>query len=294
MLRARDAGREAIWQRRQADPVNDAGEPTVWGLEEHARPSNVEALVAMADLALTRPDRDRTSAERYQVVVHVDAPALAQDADGRCELESGRMSLAVARTGAAAPYLTVRPGSIVELQEHNGVPLSPGVKRRTYLTRFARALAARDRGCRFPRATTPALSTATTSSTGARAANEPRQPRLALSAPSPACPRARLLGPVRRRRRAAFTNQYGIAIPNVPARRLRIAMHCATSTDACACSSTARPARPGTAIEWSSGSECSRSQPQLGSRRLAAAPLRPARRSARRRAMCGRRSRARV
>jgi hypothetical protein len=98
----------------------------------------------MADLALTRPGRDRTSAERYQVVVHVDAPTLAQDADGRCELENGR-SVAV----ETARRLTC-DGSIVELHEHNGEPLSLGRKRRTISLALRRALAARDRGCRYP------------------------------------------------------------------------------------------------------------------------------------------------
>ena len=41
-------------------------------------------------------------------------------------------------------------GSIVELQERNGELLSLGRKRRTISPALRRALAARDRGCRFP------------------------------------------------------------------------------------------------------------------------------------------------
>ena len=98
----------------------------------------------MADLALAGSDRDRTSGDRYQVVVHVDAQTLAQEADGRCELADGH-ALAV----ETARRLSC-DGSLVELQERNGEPLALGRKRRTISPALRRALAARDRGCRFP------------------------------------------------------------------------------------------------------------------------------------------------
>src|SRR5206468_13029623 len=84
------------------------------------------------------------SGERYQVVIHVDAQTLAQEADGRCELADGH-ALAV----ETARRLSC-DGSLVELQERNGEPLSLGRKRRTISPALRRALAARDRGCRFP------------------------------------------------------------------------------------------------------------------------------------------------
>jgi hypothetical protein len=104
----------------------------------------VEALAAVADLALARPDGNRTSGERYQVVVHVDAPALAADADGRCELADGApVAVETARRLSC-------DGSVVELVEGEGRILSVGRKRRTIPPALRRALAARDRGCRFP------------------------------------------------------------------------------------------------------------------------------------------------
>jgi len=145
VLRALEAGREALWESRRDDKAEaDAQEPASVGAYEHARPSHAEALVAMADLALAGSDRDRASGERYQVVVHVDAPTLAHDADGRCELADGR-----ALAAETARRLSC-DGSIVELLERNGEPLSLGRKRRTISPALRRALAARDRGCRFP------------------------------------------------------------------------------------------------------------------------------------------------
>src|SRR5438477_4796596 len=135
VLRALDAGREALWERGRADSSSE---------EEHARPSNAEALVATADLALARSDRDRTSVDRYQVVVHVDAQTLAEVVDGRCELADGRPLAAETARRLSCD------GSLVELHERNGEPLSLGRKRRTISPALRRALAARDRGCRFP------------------------------------------------------------------------------------------------------------------------------------------------
>jgi hypothetical protein len=78
------------------------------------------------------------------VVVHVDAATLSEDADGRCELAEGRqVAVETARRLAC-------DGSLVELHEHEGSTLSLGRKRRTPSPALRRALAARDRGCRFP------------------------------------------------------------------------------------------------------------------------------------------------
>jgi len=136
VLRALDAGRDVLWERRAAEPTP--------GAEGPARPSSAEALVAMADLALATPDRERTGGERYQVVLHVDARTLAEEADGRCGLADGH-----ALAAATARRLSC-DGSLVELHERNGEPLSLRRKRRTISPALRRALAARDRGCRFP------------------------------------------------------------------------------------------------------------------------------------------------
>ena len=142
VLSALDAGREALWERRSAEAV--AADPGASGAAESPRPSNAEALVAMADLALANPEREQAGGERYQVVVHVDAQTLAEDADGRCELGDGH------RLAAETARRLSCDASIVKLLEGNGEPLALGRKQRTISPALRRALAARDRGCRFP------------------------------------------------------------------------------------------------------------------------------------------------
>jgi hypothetical protein len=143
VLRALEAAREALRERR----VAEAAEPAA--ADPDARPgertvSRAESLVAMADLALANAERDRTGGDRYQVVVHVDAQALAVNGDGRCELADGMpLSPETARRLAC-------DGSVVELLERDGEPLALGRKRRTVSPALRRALTTRDRGCRFP------------------------------------------------------------------------------------------------------------------------------------------------
>jgi hypothetical protein len=125
-------------------PFSPAGE----GRPPECRVSNAEALAALAELALAHPEGGRGGPERYQVVVHVDADALADhepDGDGgRCELADGQPL--AAETGRRLSC----DASVVELVEREGEPLSLGRRRRTVSPPLRRALAARDRGCRFP------------------------------------------------------------------------------------------------------------------------------------------------
>lgn len=98
----------------------------------------------MADLVLAKADSDRTGGERYQIVVHVDARTLQDDGDGRCELADGRSVAAETARRLACD------ASLLELHERDGELLALGRKRRTVSSALRRALAARDRGCRFP------------------------------------------------------------------------------------------------------------------------------------------------
>src|SRR5581483_12017518 len=106
--------------------------------------SNVEALVAMADAGIAAREHDRSGGARYQVVVHVDARTVANDADGRGELADGPALAAETARRVSCD------ASIVELRERDGEALSLGRKRRTVSPSLRRALQARDRGCRFP------------------------------------------------------------------------------------------------------------------------------------------------
>jgi hypothetical protein len=104
-----------------------------------------DALVALADAAMSHPSRSRNGAERHLVVTHVDIGTLVNDlADGRSELEDGP---------SVPPETLRRIGcdcSIVSMVERDGEILSVGRKTRTIPTPIRRALEARDHHCRFP------------------------------------------------------------------------------------------------------------------------------------------------
>jgi uncharacterized protein DUF222/HNH endonuclease len=144
-LRALEAARDVLWERRRAEQPAVASAEPHGSFADAVRVSNTEALVALAELAVARPDGDRTGAERYQVVVHVDAETLAADAEGRCALDEGPPLAAETARRLACD------ASVVELREQkDGSVLSLGRKRRTVSPALRRALAARDRCCRFP------------------------------------------------------------------------------------------------------------------------------------------------
>jgi hypothetical protein len=97
----------------------------------------------MADTVLTTGAMERRGGDRFQVVVHVDTEAL-RSGDGDAELPDG-----TPLTAEAARRLTC-DASLVPLLERAGKPLSVGRKTRSIPPALRRALASRDRGCRFP------------------------------------------------------------------------------------------------------------------------------------------------
>jgi len=119
---------EASFDRLRADARGSA---------EPRRPSAAEALVAMADSSLAG-DVAGSTAEQYQVVVHVEA------SEGAAVLEDG-----VALAPETAERLACE-AALVELVERDGKPLSVGRRTRTVPPSIRRALEARDRRCRWP------------------------------------------------------------------------------------------------------------------------------------------------
>jgi uncharacterized protein DUF222/HNH endonuclease len=103
-----------------------------------------DALVLMAETVLSQGAHAR-GGDRFQVVLHVDAETLAGTADdGRCELADGSpLAIETARRLAC-------DAAVVPLLEKAGRPLSVGRKTRSVPPALRRALASRDRGCRFP------------------------------------------------------------------------------------------------------------------------------------------------
>jgi hypothetical protein len=138
LLQALESGKTALRQRGSGDGAAGEAPPREQPV------SNAEALVAIADLALAKADSDRTGGERYQIVVHIDARTLQDDADGRCELADGQPLAAETARRLACE------ASVIDVRERDGELLSLGRKRRTISTALRRALATRDRGCRFP------------------------------------------------------------------------------------------------------------------------------------------------
>jgi hypothetical protein len=133
----------------EAEPGASAETPVV---AERVRVGarNADALVALAGVSLGSA-AGGSSAERYQVVVHVDAAQLVAGAgdegpegEGRCELENGvpLPREAVRRLGCDA--------SLVRIVERDGRPLSVGRRTRSIPPALRRALRARDGGCSFP------------------------------------------------------------------------------------------------------------------------------------------------
>ncbi len=128
LLAALEAFRGPLWKAGSAEPPQ--------------RPTAAEALVAIADRALTTAEG---AGDRYQVVVHVDHDTLVDDdPDGGCALDDG----------PALASETVRrlacDASVVTMSERGGKPVTVGRKTRAVPSALRRALRARDRGCRFP------------------------------------------------------------------------------------------------------------------------------------------------
>jgi hypothetical protein len=106
--------------------------------------TKADALVLMAETLLASGPKSAPGGARHEVVVHVDAETLAHDEDGACALEAGpRLHPETARRLGC-------DSSVVRILERDGRPLSVGRKTRSIPPALARALGARDRGCRFP------------------------------------------------------------------------------------------------------------------------------------------------
>ena len=133
-------------------PPNDVSAETPLQISAHARSADAFRLMAETYLAHHGEETaGSSSADRVQVVVHIDQVVLSETsaatAEGphRCELEDGpALALDTARRLACDSTLV----GIVEGDD--GEPLDIGRKSRSIPPAIARALKARDGGCRFP------------------------------------------------------------------------------------------------------------------------------------------------
>jgi 5-methylcytosine-specific restriction endonuclease McrA len=138
LVQALAAAREALYQQRRASDVS-AETPTM-------AQQQADALALLAETALARGIDPGAPGERYQVVVHVDAPVLADpDAPGQSVLEDGaHVSAETSRR------LACDASRVVMRHAPDGQVVEVGARTRTLPPAIRRALHHRDRSCRFP------------------------------------------------------------------------------------------------------------------------------------------------
>lgn len=148
----------AVRAAREALP--DTGPESGEGVsaETSGEQRNADALVHLAAAALGGGlERPASTAARHQVVVHADVELLSAhteaDTQGtRCHIEDGP-----ALSAATAQRLACDSGIVLVVEDADGNPLDVGRRTRTIPPALRRALEVRDRGCRFPGCSAPAV-----------------------------------------------------------------------------------------------------------------------------------------
>ena len=104
-----------------------------------------DALIELAETYLSHGAKTSTTAERYQVVIHVSAETLEDGSGEICELEHGP------NVSAETSRRISCDSSVVKLfEDETGEPINIGRKSRVIPSAMRRILKARDKGCRFP------------------------------------------------------------------------------------------------------------------------------------------------
>ena len=138
VLRALEAARET--QRPKPTGENRVGDAPTFAQQQ------ADALALLAETALHHGLDPGAPGERYQVVVHVDAPVLADpDQPGQSVLEDGtHVSAETSRR------LACDASRVVMRHDDEGRLVEIGARTRTIPPALRRALHHRDQGCRFP------------------------------------------------------------------------------------------------------------------------------------------------
>ena len=146
LMRAVEAASDALY--REKGPKSVSYETSF----EDAAHRRADALGLIAERAMAAGFGESapvsgTKAERYQVLLHVDADTLTEDGNGlgQSELEDGTRVSAETSRRLACDASVVRIG-----HASNRTVLDVGRKTRTIPPSVRRALEVRDRGCRFP------------------------------------------------------------------------------------------------------------------------------------------------
>ncbi|HEV3455479.1 MAG TPA: DUF222 domain-containing protein, partial [Thermoanaerobaculia bacterium] len=146
LLRALDAGAEALYGPRRGQPSGAAQEVPEETSPEQRR---ADALGLVAESALASGLDPGTRGARYQVVVHVDAEVLSAGGEGS---EGGSSWLADGTHVSAetSRRLACDSARVVMLHATDGEVLDVGRRTRAISPGLRRALEHRDGGCRFP------------------------------------------------------------------------------------------------------------------------------------------------
>jgi 5-methylcytosine-specific restriction endonuclease McrA len=145
LLRALEAARDTLYQQARraeaaAHPADPAAEVPTLAQQQ------ADALGLLAETALHHGLDPGARGERYQVVVHVDAPALADpEQPGQSVLEDGAPV-----SPETSRRLACDASRVVMRHAPDGRLLEVGARTRTIPPALRRALHHRDRGCRFP------------------------------------------------------------------------------------------------------------------------------------------------
>jgi 5-methylcytosine-specific restriction endonuclease McrA len=145
LVQALAAAREALYQRTRlqdgdADPADISAETPTMPQQQ------ADALALLAETALDHGIDRGSPAERYQVVVHVDAPVLADaEAPGQSVLEDGG-----GVSAETSQRLACDASRVVMQHARDGRVVEVAARTRTIPPALRRALHHRDRGCRFP------------------------------------------------------------------------------------------------------------------------------------------------
>ncbi len=145
LVQALAAARETLYQQARANAADTSPEDVP--AETPPMPQQqADALALLAETALHHGIDPGAPGERYQVVVHVDAPVLADpEAPGQSVLEDGTHVSA-----ETSQRLACDASRVVMWHAPDGHVVEVGTRTRTIPPALRRALHHRDRGCRFP------------------------------------------------------------------------------------------------------------------------------------------------
>jgi 5-methylcytosine-specific restriction endonuclease McrA len=140
------AARESLYQRARARATFNAGAGDVSAETSSVSQQQADALALLAETALHHGLDPGAPGESYQVVVHVDAPVLADpEQPGQSVLEGGTHVPA-----ETSQRLACDASRVVMRHDGDGRVVEIGARTRTIPPALRRALHHRDQGCRFP------------------------------------------------------------------------------------------------------------------------------------------------